>query len=205
MSDLTVVYYSSSRERLEFEAGIIRALQESCGDSPVISVSQKPLDFGRNICVGEIGVNEMNAISQALTGVREAETSYVALAESDCFLPKAMFDMQPRDGVWCYPDTAFIIWEGHARFWPKIMRELVGVTSRENALRVLGSILDTRPQYVSKSVLKLTKQEFFDSSAQPAITIKTDRQMHRRSPHGKQAVESLPFWGTANDLWRRLR
>lgn len=205
MNDITVVYYTAHRERPEFEQGIMLALQESCCGAPIISVSQQPLKFGKNICLGEIGVNEMNAITQALTGVRAAETKYVALAESDCLFPKSMFAVQPEGDVWHYPDTAYIIWEGHARFWPKAMRELVGVTTKANAERVLSSILQEKPKYVSKSVLRLTKQATFDSSQQPAITIKTDRQMHRRSPHGREAVEVLPHWGTADELWRRLQ
>lgn len=203
-SDLTVVYYTASAEREEFETGIIRTLKESVGNRRVISVSQRPLDFGRNICVGQIGVNEMNAIRQALLGVREAQTKYVALTESDCLFPASMFEVIPPPGHWCYPDTAYLLSEGDSLFWPKKMRELVGVTERENAIRCFEAILSDPPAWVSKAMLRLTKRETFSSAHQPAITIKTSRQMHSRSPHGGEAVERITYWGTADDVFRRL-
>lgn len=204
--EITVVYYTSNREVPAFEAGIIRSLRESCGDAPVVSVSQCPVDFGHNICVGEIGVNEMNAIHQALIGVEAASTPYVALTESDSLFPQCMFTLNAiLPGHWHYPSVAYMAVEGSNLFWPKKMRELVGVTERENAIRVLRTIFEARPKYVAQAIRKLTKRETFDTSRQPAITIKTTRNMHTRSPHGREPVERIEFWGTASDLWERLR
>ena len=49
----TIIYCSSNKELPEFEAKIVANLLKNCGDLPIISVTQKPMDLGRNICVGD--------------------------------------------------------------------------------------------------------------------------------------------------------
>ena len=45
---------------------------------PVISVSQKPIDLGQNICVGEIGRSCPSLIKQMIIGLEAIDTPYVA-------------------------------------------------------------------------------------------------------------------------------
>ncbi|KKT37762.1 MAG: hypothetical protein UW26_C0025G0001, partial [Candidatus Collierbacteria bacterium GW2011_GWF1_44_12] len=51
-NQVTVLYYTSNREDEKFETRIRKNLLKNCGDLPIVSVSQKPIDLGRNICVG---------------------------------------------------------------------------------------------------------------------------------------------------------
>jgi len=83
VSDLTVVFYTANVLHEPF-AGIVRAqLQKAIGDYPLLSVSQKPMDFGENICIGEIGRSHLNLYRQILIGSKAAKTKYVAMAEDD--------------------------------------------------------------------------------------------------------------------------
>lgn len=69
------------------------------GDYPIISVSQKPMDFGKNICVGEIGKSVRNLYKQILIGAKAADTEYVAMAEDDCLYTREHFKKyRPRTG-----------------------------------------------------------------------------------------------------------
>lgn len=65
------------------------------GNAPIISVSQKPIKFGMNICIGETGFSTYNLYKQVLIAVREAKTSYVATAEDDVLYPPEHFVYRP--------------------------------------------------------------------------------------------------------------
>ena len=66
---------------------------------PVVSVSQKPLDFGYNICVGEIGVNKYNAYRQLYIGTLAVKTEYVAVVDDDVLYAPGHFEHYPPPGI----------------------------------------------------------------------------------------------------------
>jgi len=204
MSDLTVVYYSSSRERPEFEAGIVRELKAAADGHAIISVTQKPLELGRNICFGQADASPENAMRQLMIGLKAASTEFVALVESDCLFGAEWFRRRPEAvGRWCYPCPGYVIWEGRLRFWPKNMRELIGITHRQHAIQVIGTIIDEQPSHIADRIRQLTTAQP-EMLTQPVITIKTRQQMHWATPHGSQSVDSLPGWGSAAEIWGKL-
>jgi len=83
MDNLTIIYYTPNLKHKEFAKKIRESLLVTIGNTPLISVSQKPLKFGHNICVGEIGRSYRNVYKQMLAGVKEAKTDYVGMAEDD--------------------------------------------------------------------------------------------------------------------------
>lgn len=85
-NSLTVIYYTSNwldTHNPHFLANTKKQLIKAIGDLPLISVSQKPMDFGQNLCVGEIGRSHFNIYRQILAGAKAAKTKYVAMAEDD--------------------------------------------------------------------------------------------------------------------------
>jgi len=85
-NDLTVIYYTSNwldTHNPFFLENTKKQLLIAIDDLPLISVSHKPIAFGQNICVGDIGRSHLNIYRQILTGARVAKTKYVALAEDD--------------------------------------------------------------------------------------------------------------------------
>ena len=80
----TIIYYTSNREKESFENVIIDELKKvakEVGDIPIVSVSQKPIDLGKNICIGDVGANDINLMKQILLGCEAATTPYVFMAE----------------------------------------------------------------------------------------------------------------------------
>lgn len=118
MRDTTVIYYTSNREKENFENKIKGRLLGSIGDTPLVSVSQKPIDFGENICVGDVGTSDHNIYRQLQMGCMRATTKYVCTAEADClYPPSGYFDFSPPDenaayhytNVWIlYRDRIFL-------------------------------------------------------------------------------------------------
>jgi len=84
--DLTVIYYTSNhleKTNLFFVENTKKQLLKAIGDYPLISISQEPMDFGKNVCIGNIGRSHLNIYRQILRGAKEATTEYVATAEDD--------------------------------------------------------------------------------------------------------------------------
>ena len=64
--DKTIIYYTSNQEGSLFEEKIRENILKHKGNLPIISVSQKPMGFGKNICVGDVGHSYLNEFRQIL-------------------------------------------------------------------------------------------------------------------------------------------
>jgi len=117
-SDLTVVWYSSNYlddRNPHFMNNTKEILRKNIADTKLISVSQKPVDFGENICVGDIGRSNRNLYWQILQGAKAAKTKYIATAEDDILYAPDNFAFRPKEGhigynmnkwsffTWVYP------------------------------------------------------------------------------------------------------
>jgi SAM-dependent methyltransferase len=100
---MTIIYYTDNSLEPTFEKTVQEYLVEAADGKPIVSVSQKPLSFGENICVGNIGRSHHSLFSQALAGAEAAETRYMALAEHDCLYTREHFSwVPPRDDLFYY-------------------------------------------------------------------------------------------------------
>ena len=90
--NLTVVYYTANVLREPFFTNCRKQLLKAIDGLPLISVSQKPMmQFGQNICIGDIGKSYLNIYRQMLIGTKEAKTPFVAFAEDDTLYPYEHF------------------------------------------------------------------------------------------------------------------
>ena len=81
----------------------------SAGEIPIISVSQKPVELGTNICVGDIGRSMESYWMQMLAGAEAVTTKYTAVAEQDNFYPKSYFDFRPSDDDTFYYNFNYMV------------------------------------------------------------------------------------------------
>jgi len=104
--NLTVIYYTSNyldTHNPYFLENTKKQLLKAIGDFPLISVSQKPIAFGTNICVGETGRSHLNLYRQILIGTKAAKTKYVAMAEDDVLYSQEHFRYHvPDKNVFSY-------------------------------------------------------------------------------------------------------
>jgi len=202
---LTVIYITSNRENEYFESKIIETLKESINGLPVVSVSQKPIDFGNNICVGEIGAKPENVLKQLVIGAKAAGTRFVTVGQSDFLYPKEFFEfVPPRDDTFYYPDHAYIFWVRRSRFFRKNLREILSVTNRKYFIETLETILDGfNDEHISNKIKDIANQDTFWTDV-PLLTFKTEDGMHRASPFIRDSSKrELPQWGTADELRRK--
>ncbi len=118
MLDLSILYYTSNMIPEKFMKNIQDQIVKAAPNTAIISVSQKPIDFGKNICVGDIGRNLYNLYYQVLVGLREVKTKYVAMAEDDTLYPPEHFEYRPPDGTLNYDVNkwALFVWDKDAIF-----------------------------------------------------------------------------------------
>ena len=212
-NDVTVIYYTSSREKSEFEAKIRQKLLDVMGDLPLISVSQRPLiGFGKNICVGEQPFCDATAHRQLLIGLQEATTPFVLAAESDCLYPPEYFTFVPplMDQVYRYGDIRILYkWIGpntKGNFWRKLYCEGAQMCGREHwiksiefALRKMKGWEERRPGIVFNTGMKYSW-----TSENAVISCKTTDALRKFAGTTDEEDAVLPYWGSAEDLRKKL-
>ncbi len=81
----------------QFAKGFRQRLKNATPSIPIVSVSQKPIDFGYNICVGEIGRSFCSLWKQVFTALLYSKADIIYVAEHDVLYDSSHFDFVPRD------------------------------------------------------------------------------------------------------------
>jgi hypothetical protein len=207
-SRTTVIYYTANREDERFEKVIRAVIVRASGGLPIISVSQQPLDFGRNLCVGEVGISNQNAHRQFQIGCQAATTEFVHAAESDTLYPPEYFQFIPEEAQSAYRTPIYLFRWGDDRFYRKKSSESATVIGREYAIRAIDKSL--RRRGVWRESLETGREVPYTFRhghwkpfvlTTPIISIKTPNQMHAWHGHD-EVVAELPFWGKPDDVMR---
>jgi hypothetical protein len=124
----TIIYLTDNSLSPEIAGLCQRVLVREAGGLPIISVSQRPVDLGRNICLGEIGRSWISLYRQLLAGCAAAETEWVAVCEHDCLYTHEHLSYRPvGGGVFHYNTNCWLVqWGGNHpelngmySYWPR--------------------------------------------------------------------------------------
>lgn len=220
VSDVTVVYYTANQESPVFEDRIRSTLRDTIRPTgiPLISVSQQPLDFGHNICVGDVGVSSQNAWTQLQVGAATATTRYIVPAEADCIYPASYFTFQPeRDDTFYVADPVWVLFcqRGYGKVFYRKHRgcEAAIMVGRDTLLRRLELILGGYQKWGlldadgKKMPWLMHRRSVRSENYQldsPVLTFKTDRNMHRKTPHDELTkTRFLEPFGNAREFVSR--
>lgn len=208
----TVIYYTSNSEPEGFEQKTRDMLLEAIGGLPLISVSQKPINFGKNIWVGDVGVSNQNAHRQFQIGAMAASTPFVHVAEADTLYPKEYFQYLPPtiDRINWSPIYLLYLnrrsWR-RDRFYLKGASECSIVVGREYIINLIENNLNGREMWcpvietgktTSRIVTNHEMCSLFNLEI-PIIRIKTGYSMHA-SHQVSGYTRELPYWGTPDDV-----
>lgn len=206
--DTTIIYYTSNKEDEKFEKKIRENLVGNCGDIPIISVSQKPIDFGKNIVVGDVGASGFNMFRQVLIGCKEAKTRFVISAEADCLYPPDYFEFMPEKDDVCYRNSNTYLL-GHRRdyFYKKneggTWSQIIG---RDFYIKRLEELFEGAPEWSvgeknfpkergkGEDIFRTAQIERFETK-NPCISIKSGRGMRHYSHSDRTPIYELPYWG----------
>lgn len=205
--DLTIVYYTASRERPEFEQRVRDQLVAAAQGRPIISVSQEPVELGRNICVGPVGASYRNCYRQTLIGVRAAETEYVAFAEADTLYPAEFFRVPPEgvDG-WIGSNLWVVYADRPGQYFHKGPSDGLLVARREWVIARLEQRLEGLPEWGPGKTKPLvgSNAEMAKFDHPPVISFKTGASLSPVTGHSGRVEAHLEPWGSAAELATRL-
>lgn len=225
MSDLTLLYYSAGVIDERFARNVRRYLflRSMNQGFPIISVTQQPLDFGENVCVGEIGVSPYNVYRQILAGAEQAKTRLIACCEDDTIYSAKHFELEIDEDAFNYSMKRWLL-DSRGEFWWRNRATM-------NACIVARDLLvDTLRVRFAKHPKPPPGREAWEKFGEPgrceaALGLPPVRMTrpwpppdgrlvtvnHHDSLGGKRRVlstdmieTSLPEWGDARKLWDDL-
>jgi hypothetical protein len=208
MKDVTVIFVSSNREDPEFENKVVLDLLEKVGDQPIVSVTQKPMNLGKNISIGDVGASGFNFCRQVEIACKVAETPFVISAESDCLYSPDYFKFRPERLDVPYRNTNIYVQKyGQDYVCKKSMSTFSQVVGREFYLSRLEKLFKDMPDWNSKmkNFPKEIRRKLFRhfetfTTEFPCISFKTGKGMRRHSDTDEVPVYDLPYWGNIKEL-----
>lgn len=179
--DKSIVYFTdnSMDERLA-DACRKWLVRTSCG-LPIVSVSQKPLDLGENICVGEIGRNSKSMYYQLLEGLKRVKTKWVQVAEHDCIYSEEHTRWIPPDDRYFHYNNNVWMMQYHNPICP----EFDGLFSHRRRRRLQSQLICGTKIYMESvtALLGILDTEFWIGRiAEPGTTNDPKVLRHAQRP-----------------------
>jgi len=211
---LTILYYTANREDENFASRIRENILSVSGGLPIVSVSQKPLCFGKNICVGMHDNCYHNAARQVQIGLRAIDTPYVIAANSDTLYPPEYFQFKISGRGWVYRYNNVWVhytqFKGQPKFWFKGVSHCAQVVDRELWLKRIDRVMDKLPKWRIDKIDRISSIHFkhYEHMAadNPVITFKTRTGVKSTTAvkRGHLPKYSLPYWGSAKALREKM-
>jgi len=199
-----IIYYSSGREDSILEHNVRKNILKQT-NLPIISVTQFPMDFGENICVGDVGASGFNMFRQVQIALENTEADFVISAESDCLYPKDYFQYTPSRDDACYRTTDLYVMPDKRSFY---FHKAEGAThgqiiGRKFYLERLNELFDGAPKWseAEKNFPKErhNKVDIFDTveyfNSMPVVQIKTHKGLRYYTHSDRTPIYTLPQWG----------
>ena len=211
--DLTAIYYSSNKELPEFEKKITDGILKVTKNLPIISVTQKPMDFGTNICVGDVGCSDSNIYRQIQIALEKVTTKYVCTLESDClYPPTGYFDfVPPDDKIAYYYTNVWILYKNSDVFKKKNYSLCALFSNREYLIWRISRILAHRPMWYPSSDRKNMRPILWKKigwlpieSEIPCVNIKTGQGLRWKTGTTDEKTTELPYFGTVDEVKQKL-
>lgn len=214
MYKTTIIYYTSNREDPKFERKVQENLLANCGGLPIISVSQKPIKFGRNICVGDVGVSGFNMFRQVQIACEVAKTPFVISAEADCLYPPDYFQYIPLYRNIAYRNTNLYVMPDRRDyfFYKKEGATHAQIVGRNFYLKVLKKLFKGAPLWSTEEKNfpkeRFGKADVFDKisywqTKNPVFQIKTHKGMRYYTHSDRTPIHRLPYWGDGRTVRKK--
>lgn len=204
------------------EQKVIDDMLTKSGNIPIISVSQKPMKLGKNICIGNVGHSSLNCRKQILMAAKLAKTEYVLCAESDSLYPPEYFNFKPTGDNFYRYENVWVMWlkdENRKNFYHKIGTwgyDGAQIVKREILIYLLEKHLKPYPDWYASndrhiktraphSPYKIRKR--YIPGENPCIHIKTKFGLVYLTgvdEKPESTRKNLPYWGNVEKLRARF-
>jgi hypothetical protein len=201
----TILYYTSNREKPELEERVKQNILK-VSNLPIVSVSQKPIDFGKNICVGDVGTSGFNMFRQVLIGCQATDSDYIISAEADCLYPPDYFTyIPPRDDRAYRDSNLYVMPDQRAFFFYKEEGAThAQVVNRKYYIQVLEELFKDAPMWCVEEknfprerhhMVDVFKGNEYFRTENPVVQIKTHMGMRYYTHSDRTPINDIPYWG----------
>lgn len=206
-----IIYYTSNREDPGFEMRIRETLLKNCGSIPIISVSQKPINLGKNICIGDVGASGFNMFRQVQIGLMNTDADLIISAEADCCYPPDYFEFTPPRKDVCYRNSNLYVMPDLRDFffYKEEGATHAQIVGRDFYLSILNRLFKNAPEWNKdeKNFPKERwhKEDVFDKvehyrTISPVFQIKTHKGMRYYTHSDRVPIPEIPFWGSGKPI-----
>jgi hypothetical protein len=213
MEDITILYYSANNGDEKFEKEIVKNIIQNKGDLPVVSVTQKSIDLGKNICVGIHDVCYANEFRQIQIGLKNIKTRYVLVAKSDFLYPPEYFNFRPdgKSDLYRYANVWVVFANRHnPRYHFKGVSDGAQLVDRKLWLEKITEALGDEEVWYKKED-KPPLQRFGTNyryvwAGKPCITFKTIWNINRGTQlrSNSKPTRDIAYWGEINNLKKQM-
>lgn len=229
MKDTTVIFLTTNELPEAWTAFHKKTLIEAIGDSKLITISRKPMNFGLNVLQTE-PKSPSNVYWQLLKGARMANTKYVAVAEDDTLYHYEHFLQVPKPGEFGYNMNHWSLFTWTSEHNPRptyswrnrkgnytliAERELVIEALEERFAKYPNGTPDKITGEMGREMVERNmgitirqSSEFYTTVSvinfNHDIVAMDDLQKRHRKRLGMIRAYDIPYWGKADELVKKF-
>ncbi len=208
-TDLTIVYYTANRIPNDMAEKVRASIKQAAGSCPIISVSKKPIDFGKNRVV-DLPYEPMSIYKQLYIGAQAADTKYVALVEDDCLYTPEHFAYRPPAGVFAYNYHRYNLLTGAVVAYASKFKPVLSqcICERSLLLAAMAERLKAKPKRehcgefgLFEKAIGITEREILEfRTKKPNVVLCHGKNISGRKIVKGTIVDELDGWGKATDV-----
>lgn len=223
MNDITIIMMTPNRLPKPWAQYHREVLTTAIGDTPIITISKEPMDWGTNLLQTEYGYP--NLYKQMLRGAKLATTKYIGMADDDVLYPKQHFEFRPPKDGFYYNHNRWVLptWQtskSRAFYFHK-PRPGNGtmIATRELVIKAMEARIAANPDLpglFTKELGASNRMMVYDEipaqpfyTSEPAVylmhdlTADVDAQKHKKYIWPVRAYD-IPIWGSAEDILKKF-
>ena len=223
MQDITILFLTVNKLSSQWVKYQKKVLLEAIGDTPIITISKKPLDWGINI-IQDKPICSSNVYWQMLRGAKIAKTPYIAIAEDDVLYSKEHFTFRPKLDEFAYNMNywGLFTWGEPTYFWGYRIVNSTLIAPRDLLINVLEERFTKYPdgtpegrtgevaRYGIESKLGLPHYKyipFYSTIASVKFHHNHSLDILERNHRKRMApirAYSIPYWKEAKELVKKF-
>ena len=225
MNDLTVIFITANKLPGHFTAYHRKILQEAVAGHKLITVSRKPIDFGKNLIdTGE--KSHLNMYLQMLKAAKTATTPYIAAAEDDTLYPQEHFNFyRPPLDTFAYNMHRWSLytWKPNLFSMKRRKSNCTLIAPRKLFIeaweeRIQKHPVEKYPMHYVGEVGRNNLERWLGVTERRCVEVwsetgvihinhptGTDITLGKRKKLGEVKAVEIPYWGRASDICREFK
>jgi hypothetical protein len=212
MDNLTVIFLTVNKVPEQWAEYHKSVLLEAIGDTPVVTISKKPLNWGINL-IQDKEPSVQNIYEQVLRGCRVATTPYIAIVEDDTLYHQSHFEFRPPLDTYAFEGHRWglFTWGTPTFYWSDRISNGAMIAPRELVIKALEERFEMYPENnlgelgkeKGTKINRCTSIVYYSRYAMIFLSHKgglDPLENNGRKAMGKCQAYRIPYWGEADSI-----